>query len=155
MLAKLEFERRLQRLPVDIIGRQKIPSRAKFFDQHLGNRVRLHRCRFAHAKDIPAALAARDFVGVAAGHDLQLALLGGHLGHRQRHRGVDVACDEIDLILVDQPSGLFDAGHDVVPGISDQQLRFAAKNAAAVIDLVDGEPSSGDLAFGQRRIDAG
>ena len=34
--------------------------------------------------------------------------------------------------------------------IGNQQLRFAAKNAAAVIDLLDGEPSAGDLAFSKR-----
>ena len=147
MLAKLEFECLLQRVAIDIIGRQKIPSRAKFFDQHLGNRVRLHRRRFAHAKDIPAALAARDFVGVPAGHDLQLAFLGSHPRHRERHRRVDVAGDEIDLIFVDELPSLFDSGRDHVPGIGDQELRLAAEDSAALIDLFDGELSTRDLRF--------
>ena len=151
MLAKLEFERRLQRVAVHIIGRQKIPSRAEFFDQRVGDCVRLHRGRFAYAKHIPAALAAGDFVGVPAGHDVQLAFLGRHARHRQRYRRVDVAGDEIDLILVDQPPSLFDARHDLIGGIGNEQLRVTAENAAAVIDLIDGEPSAGDLRCGKLR----
>ena len=142
-------------MAIDIIGCQKIPSGAKFFDQHLGNRVRLHRCRFAHAKDIPAALAARDFVSVAAGHDLQLAFLGSHPRHRERHRGVDVAGDEIDLVFVDELPSLFNSGHDVISRVRNEQLRLTAKNAAAVIDLFDGEPSAGDLRFSKPRKDPG
>ena len=76
-------------------------------------------------------MIAGDFVGVSAGHDMQLALLGRHPHHRQRDRRVDVAEDEIDLIAVDQLRGFRDADGDVVAGIFDQQLRLAAENAAA------------------------
>ena len=155
MLAKLAFERRLQRVAENIIGRQKIPFRAEFFDQRVGDCVRQHRGRVAYAKHIPAALAAGDFVGVPAGHDLQLAFLSRHARHGQRYRRVDVAGDEIDLIFVDQPPGLFDAGHDLVGRIGNKQLRFAAQNAAAPIDLLDGELSAGDLRFSERRINPG
>ncbi len=100
-------------------------------------------------------MAAGDFVGVSAGHDVELALLRGHPRHRQRHRRVDVADDEIDLIALDQLVGFLDAGGDVVGGIGDQELRLPAQNAAAPIDLLDRQPSAGDFGLGKRRVDAG
>jgi hypothetical protein len=90
-----------------------------------------------------------------AGYDVQLALRGGYPRYRQRHRRVDVAGDEIDLIFVDQLASPFDSGHDIVRRISNQQLRFTAKNTAGMVDLVDGKPGACDLAFGKRRIDPG
>src|SRR3984885_4525016 len=155
MLAKLKFERRLQCLTVHVIGGQKIPSRAEFFDQRIGDRVRLHCGRFADSKDIPTALTACNLIGMPAGYDLQLALRGGHPRYRQRHRRVDVAGDEIDLIFIDQLVSPLDSGRDIVRRISNQQLRFTAKNTAGMVDLVDGEPGACDLAFGKRRIDPG
>src|ERR1700722_5261337 len=155
MLTKLKFERRLQRLTVHVIRGQKIPSRAEFVDQRIGDRVRLHCGRFADAKDIPAALAACDLIGMPAGYDVQLALRGGHPRYRQRHRRVDVAGDEIDLIFVDQLASPLDSGHDLVRRISNQQLRFTAKNTAGMVDIVDREPGACDFAFGKRRINPG
>src|SRR5689334_4632271 len=90
-----------------------------------------------------------------AGYYVQLALLGGYPRYRQRHRRVDVAGEEIDLIPVNQLTGPFDPSCDVVRRISNQQLRLSAKNAAAAVDLLDGEPSASNLTFSKRRIDPG
>jgi hypothetical protein len=96
-----------------------------------------------------------NLIGMPASYNVQLALCGGHPRYRQRHGRVDVADDEIDLIFVDQLASPFDSGHDIVRRISNQQLRFTAKNTAGMVDLVDGEPGACDLAFGKSRINPG
>ena len=154
MLAKLALKSGLQRIAINVVRSQKIPSLAEFLDQRIGDRVGFHRGRLADAEDIPAAMAARDFVGVSAGHDVELALLGRHPRHRERDRRVDVAEDEIDLIAVDQLLGFRDADRDVVRGIFDQELHLAAENAAALIDLIEREPGTIDFGCGELRIDA-
>ena len=48
------------------------------------------------------AVLAGDGVGVAAGDDVQDSGLVRHVAEGERHRGVDVAEQEIDLVAVDQ-----------------------------------------------------
>jgi hypothetical protein len=79
----------------------------------------------------------------------------GHPRHRQPHRRVDVADDEICMIAVDQLVGFFDAGGDVVRRVGDEELRRPAQNAAAPIDLLDRQQSASDFGRGKRRVDAG
>ena len=155
MSAQLALERGLQGVTINVVGREKVPFAAELLDQRIGDRIGLHARRLADPEHVPAAAAAGDLVDMTAGHDMKLALFRGHLRHRERHRRVDVAGDEIDLVAVDQLAGLVHAGGNVVGRIGDQQLDLTAEDAAALVDPFDGEAGAGDLGLGERRINPG
>ena len=154
MLAKFALEGGLQRITINVIRSEKIPSLAEFLDQRVGDRVGFHRRRLADAEDIPAATIAGDFIDVSAGDNVELAPLGRHPRHRQGDGRVDVAEDEIDLVAVDQLFSFRDADGGLVCGIFDQQFHLPAENAAILIDLIDRQPGTIDFSLGELRIDA-
>jgi len=74
---------------------------------------------------------------VSAGDDVKLAPLVRDPRHGQRHRGVDVAEDEVGLVAIDQLLGFDNSGVGVVSGILDQELDLSAENAAGLVDLFE------------------
>ena len=71
---------------------------------------------------------AGDRVGMAARNDVQDFLFVGHLRHRQRERGIDVAEQKIDLVAVDQLARLLHRRAGVAAGgILDDQFDVAAR----------------------------
>ena len=95
-------------------------------------------------------------VGMAAGHDVEHALLEADVRHRLRQRRVDVADQEVDLVALDQLERLLHRGGGVAAGrILDQQLDLAAENAALGVDLLDGELRADQFVLAERGEGAG
>jgi len=97
-------------------------------------------------------MAARDPVDVGPGYDVEFTFLERYPRHRQCDRGVQVTDDEVDSITIDELSGFRDPRSDVVFGVLDQQLRWAAENAAPLIDLIERETRAARLGLGELRI---
>ncbi len=99
---------------------------------------------------------AGDGVGVAAGDDVVDAALVGDLADRDRHRRIDVAEQEIDLVAVDQLARLLHRGAGIGAGrILDQQLHLAAEDAALGVDLLDREFAADLLVLAELGVGAG
>jgi hypothetical protein len=121
-----------------------------FSIRRIGDCVGFHRGRLADAKDIPAALTTGDFVGVTSGHDVELSPFGRHPHHRERDRRVYVADNKIGVIVVDQLMCFRDPGAAMsFDGIRDEELHFAAENAAAPVNLLDRKLGAGNFSFSE------
>ena len=97
-----------------------------------------------------------DRVGMAARHDVQDFLLVGNLRHRQRERRIDVAEQEIDLVVVDQlPRLLHRRAGVAAGGILDHQLDVSSENSALGVDLLGGELHADEFVLARSRVGAG
>ena len=102
-----------------------------------------------------AALAG-DRVGMAAGNNMENALLVGHLRHGERERRIDVAEEEIDLVAVDQLARFLHGGAGVAAGrILDDQIDLAPENPAFAVDLVERELAADELVLAGPAVGAG
>ncbi len=97
-----------------------------------------------------------DRVGMAARNDVQDFLLVGNLRHRQRERRIDVAEQEIDLVVVDQLARLLHRRAGVAAGgILDDQLDLPPENSALGVDLLDAELKADQFVLARSRVGAG
>src|SRR5215467_9304084 len=142
-------------MPVGVIGGEEIPFFPKLTDQGISDGVDIHRCRVAHAEDVPVAVLAGDDVGVAAGDDMQHVLLRSHPCHSQRDAGVHVADDARHLIALNELARLLHTSADVVGRIFNQHLQLATKYAALLIDVLKRKLRALNLALRNSRINAG
>jgi hypothetical protein len=112
-------------------------------------------CGVADAKDVPVAIGAGNRIGVTAGHDVEDALLIGHVRDRGRQCRVDVADQEIDLIAIDQLTRLLDCSVGVAAcRLFDQELHRTAENAALGIDLGQRELRAEQFVLPERGVSA-
>ena len=137
-LFQARFKTLLQRVAEGIVGGDEVPLLAELIEQQLGDGVGLHPRRIADAKNIPVTIASRHRVGVAAGDDVQHLGLVRYLTDRERHRGIDVAEKEVDLVALDQLVGLLHRRTGVGAGrVLGYERDLSAEDAALGVDLLD------------------
>src|SRR6185437_3821286 len=155
VLLELLLESRLHRVAVSVVWRQEVPFLAELLDHRGGNGIGIHRRRVADAEGVPRAVLSGDRIGMAARDDVQDLFLAGHLGHRNRDAGIDVADNETYLIALDELARLLYACTDIIRRVFDQQLDRPAQNAALFVKLLGGEFGTDQLALRDRGIDSG
>ena len=90
---------------------------------------------------------------MAAGHDMQDALLVRDLGHGERERRVDVAEQEVDLVALDQLARLLHGRAGVAAGrILDDQLAWATEDAALGVDLLERHLAADQFVLSRRGV---
>ncbi|MEJ1976516.1 MAG: hypothetical protein WDN49_10805 [Acetobacteraceae bacterium] len=92
---------------------------------------------------------------MAARHDVEDLLVAGDALDGIGDGGIDVREDGVDLVALDQLMGLLDARADIIGRILDQQLKLPPQDAAALVDLLHGEPGALHLGDGQDGQHAG
>ncbi len=148
------LEAGLNRMAIGVVRRQEVPFLAELLDQCGSDRIAIHRGRIADTEDVPRTARSGDRVGMTAGDNVENFLFAGHLRHRNRDTGVDVADDEADLVALDQLACLLYAGTDVIGGVFDQELDWPAEDAALLVDFLCSEFGAYDFAPGNSSIGA-
>ena len=152
---RFALEALLEGVAKGVVRRNEIPFLSVFIEQELGNGVGLHSRRVADAEHVPVAVRAGDRIGVASSHDVQHTGPAREVAESERHRGVDVAEEEVDLVAVDQQVALCTATPaSVEVGILRNEGHRAAEDAALLVDLVDGELAADLLVFAELRVSA-
>ena len=128
---------------------------AVILDQRGGDGVRLHLRGVADAEHVPVAACAGDRIGMAAGADVENVLFVRNLGHGERQRGVHVAQQKVDLVVVDQFARLLHRNSGVAAGrIFDDELGRTAEQAALGVDLVESHLAADQFVLAQPRVGA-